>query len=66
MTDQELAARLDDIDAQLGKLFEFQSRNWQSIKRQAAENALAQGTKPPFSRTQEFGEVHRPKPHEVG
>jgi hypothetical protein len=65
MTNDELEARLADIDAQLKKLFSFFGpATWTHIKRQADANIKAQGTKAPFSRNQAFGEVYRPKPHE--
>jgi hypothetical protein len=58
MTNQELEARLDDIDAQLKKLFSFHGpASWESFKRQEAENAKA-SVKAPFHQDQRFG---RPK-----
>jgi hypothetical protein len=38
INETELDERLDDIDAQLRRLFSFHGQNWESIKRQAAEN----------------------------
>jgi hypothetical protein len=58
-----ILARLDDIDRQLAKLFSFHgSATWESIKRQAADNVKAQGTKIPFQPSQHFGEVGSGKP----
>jgi hypothetical protein len=39
MTNEELQARLDDIDAQLRHLFQLHGpAKWENIKRQRAEN----------------------------
>jgi hypothetical protein len=42
---EAVQARLDEIDAQLKMLFSYHGQNWASIRRQAAENAAAQGSR---------------------
>jgi hypothetical protein len=63
MTDKDLEARLADMQDQLNHLFgQLGPARWEHILRQRAQNAPQ--PKPPFSRNQAFGEVHRPKDHE--
>ena len=43
MTNEELAARLDDHDKQLANLFELHGLSWKQIEKQRRQNQLDQG-----------------------
>ena len=63
MNDQELQAKLNDMQRQLDKLFSYQGITWKQIERQRIDNQVAQATRTPHNPTERFGEV-RPKDHE--
>lgn len=54
----DLKNQCDSVHAKLGW------PSWKNEKKQRADNQKAQGTRTPFSPSQHFGEVHRPKDHE--
>jgi hypothetical protein len=60
-----LQKQIDDLKSQCDNLYKkLGYPSWESEKRQRADNAKSQGTRAPFSPSQHFGEVYRPKPHE--
>lgn len=61
-----LQSTVTDLKAQCDMLYrKLGYPTWENHKKQAMDNAKAQGTKLPTHPTQAFGEIYRRKPYEV-